>query len=522
MKFKMEKQEYKFLKQYASVTNSKILENQADLNPKDRATPEMLQWCREQKRIVVLQSGTILTSHPNSRLVQNCKIVMINKGLIPGQVYPASSNLIRILLENAEDFSEKKTIVASPVSSQQQRLRLLIKEALALEASDIHIEVRKNIARIRFRKHGELFLHAEWLPKLGREIASVAFNKETDHAVTHFNPLVPQNASMPLEIGQREVRLRLASLPAHQGFDVTMRILTADEKIEDLESLGYFPEQIKMLNKAVRMPYGAIIVAGPTGSGKTTTLASCMNLVNNQRKIFTIEDPVEKIITLATQVPVNTEHYDRSFASMTRAVLRMDPDVIVLGEVRDEDTANMMIRAAITGHLVFSTVHANTAPDIITRLTDFGLSSTLLASPNILVCLICQRLVPLLCSQCATSVSKSALHHKHLNRWKMVFGEDFHTLKARGGCHICHGRGIHKRTVIAEIIWVDEIGREHIKNVDVLSWRAYLKTNGWQPYQEHLLTLVKQGHCDPLDAESIIGEIHPQMKSKTFNYRDIE
>src|SRR5206468_3761180 len=134
--------------------------------------------------------------------------------------------------------------------------------------------------------------------------------------------------------------------------------------------------------------YGAIIMSGPTGSGKTTTLASCMRLVANQRKVFTVEDPVEKLVPNATQVPINTDHYDRGFANMKRTVLRMDPDVIVLGEIRDEDTAHIMARAAITGHLVFSTVHTNTATDIITRLVDLGISRALLASPNLLVCLM--------------------------------------------------------------------------------------------------------------------------------------
>src|SRR3990167_3596847 len=295
-------QEHELLEQYASATHRKIFTNQSDLNPKDHAMPEMLAWCREQKKIVVLQSGAILTSSPSSRLVQNCKIVMLNKGLIPGDMFPTSSTLIQMLLENAEEDSNHHENKIITVSSQQQRLRMLVKEALDLEASDIHIEVRPDVARIRFRKHGELFLHAEWLSKLGREIAAVAFNKETDHAITHFNPLVPQNASMPLQIDNRDIRLRLDSLPAHQGFDVTLRILTpTDTNVADLASLGYLPDQIKMIQKAIHMPHGAVIMSGPTGSGKTTTLASCMQLVNSARKVFTIEDPVEKIVPNATQ-----------------------------------------------------------------------------------------------------------------------------------------------------------------------------------------------------------------------------
>ena len=515
----MEPQEERQLKEYASLANSKILDSQSDLDPKDRAMPDMLAWCRQQAPIVVLQSGTILCSDPSSRLVQNCKIVMLKKGLEPKSVYPATSELIAMLLENAE-ISDDIDPHEEAVSAQQQRLRRLVNEALSVEASDIHIEVRADIARIRFRKHGELFLHAEWLPKLAREVVSVAFNKETDHAITHFNPLVPQSASMPLVIQQREVRLRLASLPAHGGFDVVMRILTtAEEKISSLTELGYLPSQIELIKKAISMPYGAILLSGPTGSGKTTTLASCMQLIKDDRKVYTIEDPVEKVISSVTQVPVNTEQNDRSFASMARTSLRMDPDVMVLGEMRDEDTAQVLTRAAITGHLVFSTVHTNTAPDIVTRLVDLGIPPALLASPQLLTCLICQRLAPKLCHACAVPVTESKKHAKALSRWRRVFGDDLSQLRARGTqCKSCQGLGVNGRTVIAEIIWVDEHGRQFIQQGDLLGWKRYLKENGWLTYHDQLLKKVREGICDPLDAEKLLGEIAPLVDMDRFDY----
>lgn len=504
-------QEQQVLEQYATLAQRKVLSSPADLGPKDNAIPEMLSWCREQQNIVVLQSCTILTSEPTSRLVQNCKIVMHNKGLVPGLIFPATSTLIKVLLDNAEERrqqmdSQQDGVVE--VSTQQQRLRLLVKGALDMEATDIHMEVRADMARIRFRKHGELFLHAEWLPKLAREVASVAFNKETDHNITHFNSLVPQNASMPLMIDDREVRLRLASLPAHGGFDVVMRLLTtAEHEVPTLEQLGYLPEQVAMLKRALHMPYGAVVLAGPTGSGKTTTLAACMRLVEDFRKLYSIEDPVEKVVTSVTQVPVNTEHYDRSFANMARTVLRMDPDVLVLGEMRDEDTAGVMVRAAITGHLVFSTVHANSAPGIITRLTDLGVSAALLASPDLLACIICQRLAPLLCTECMVPLEQSTRHQMNFARWRQPFGDQWGKVRARGhDCVKCHGLGISGRTVVAEMIWVDEMGRQYIHSNEVAKWIVHLKENGWQSYRDQLLSLVKQGLVDPLDAEALAGE----------------
>lgn len=415
------------LEQFASIAKQTVLSSQSHLHPKDRAHSDMLPWCHQQRNIVVLENGDILCSEPTSRVVQNCKIIMLEKGLTVGDVKPATDSLISLLLDNAEAWngllsSSSNDSAAITVSTQQRRLRQLIRDAMAMGVSDIHIEVRAQRTMIRFRRDGELFLHAEWQSKVAREVVSVAFNKETDHACTHFNPLLPQNAAMPLTLDDKSVRLRLTSLPAHQGFDVALRILArSDDTLMSLGQLGYSTDQVALLHRAIRMPYGAVIIAGPTGSGKTTTLASCMDLVSQQRKIYTIEDPVEKLIPSATQVPVNTEHYDRSFASMARTVLRMDPDVIVFGEMRDEDSAQVMVRAAITGHLAFSTLHAKTAMDIVTRLVDLGVSRSLLASPDLLVCLICQRLVPLLCDACKAPLKTLPNVSIYQERWKTLW-----------------------------------------------------------------------------------------------------
>jgi len=498
------------LEKYASLLKRKILTTQADLDPHDRPMVEMHLWCEKQDDIVVLSSGMILASDPSSRSVQNCKIVMTGKGLRPGKVMPATPELISLLLGNAAEGENNSEVDDSTISVQQNRLRLLISEALRDQVSDIHIEVREDIAHIRFRKHGELYLHAEWAPRVGREVAAVAFNKETDHAVSHFNPMVPQNASMPMHVDGMEIRLRLASLPAHGGFDMVMRILTTGYEHDlTLAELGYTEEQVQLISKAIAMPHGAVLVAGPTGSGKTTTLASCMLMVRPDRKIYTIEDPVEKLIRNATQVPINTEKEDRDFASMGRASLRMDPDVMVLGELRDEDTARVLLRAAITGHLVFSTVHTHTATAIITRLVDMGISTLLLSDPSVLVCLICQRLIPTLCTYCAVPLAKSPAHQTRLAEWRRLFAKELKNLRARGAVHCkhCKNTGVAGRTVIAEVVWVDEKSREFIQKGDMLGWDKYLRAQGWVNYQVRALQLVRQGICDPLDAERVIGSI---------------
>ncbi len=511
------------LEQFAAATMTVVVANQSALDTKDRIMDEMLGWCKEQGTIAVLKSGSILSSEPTSRTVQNCKSLMLAKGIHPGQVFASTPSLISLLLASGKEETAQQARETSIIfSEQQQQLRELISEALHQNVSDIHIQVRQSYTKIRMRQHGELHIYAEWSEKLGRELASVAFNKETDHATSHFNPLIPQDASMPLKIQGKDIRLRLASVPAHGGFDMVMRILaTGDEKTATLESLGYTKKQVDIIKMALKLPFGAIIVAGPTGSGKTTTLAACMEMVENTQKLYSIEDPVEKVVEEATQVPVNTEKEDRSFASMGRAALRMDPDVIILGEMRDEDTANVMVRASITGHLVLTTLHTNRATAIITRLVDMGISPVLLSDSSVLRCLICQRLVPIVCKSCAIPLRSSAKHQAYLPEWESVLGTDIiEKARARGaGCAKCHGTSVGGRTVVAEVIWVDEDGRQFIQKCDTLNWEKMLKKNGWTDFHSRAIELIASGTIDPFDAEKVVGPINTSIGATAYLYK---
>lgn len=512
------------LEQFASATYTKVITSQSDIDTKDRVMDEMLNWCKEQGNIVVLKSATILSCEPTSRAVQNCKSLLLSKGIHPGQVYAASRSLIGLLLASGqveETVKKQKGETSTVFSDQQRHLRDLVYEAVLQSVSDIHIQVRQTYTKIRMRQHGELRLYAEWSERLGREIASVAFNKETDHATSHFNPLVPQDASMPLKIHGQDIRLRLASVPAHGGFDMVMRILaTGEEQSKTLEELGYTKNQVDIIKMALKLPFGAIIVAGPTGSGKTTTLASCMEMVESTQKLYTIEDPVEKVVEKATQVPVNTDKEDRSFASMGRASLRMDPDVIILGEMRDEDTANVMIRASITGHLVLTTVHTNRASAIVTRLVDMGISPVLLSDASVLRCLMCQRLIPKVCKKCCLTLRDSPKHQKLIPDWEAVVGKEIiDKAHARGpGCLDCHRTGVSGRTVVAEVIWVDEEGRTFIQKCDTLNWEKYLKKQGWVDFKKRAIQLIEEGTCDPIDAEKVVGPINMATQSSTYTY----
>jgi len=520
----VEKDETVLLEQYAQATKTKVIASPADIDSKDKIMEEMLVWCKEQANIVVLKSATILSCDPTSRTVQNCKSLLLSKGIHPGQVYAASKPLLSLLLASGgeEDNAKRhKGETSASFSDQQRHLRDLVYEAVLQNVSDIHIQVRQTYTKIRMRQHGELRVYAEWSEKLGREIASVAFNKETDHATSHFNPLVPQDASMPLKMHGKDIRLRLASVPAHGGFDMVMRILaTGVDDSKSLGDLGYTKEQIDIIKMAMKLPFGAIIVAGPTGSGKTTTLAACMEMVEPTQKLYSIEDPVEKVVEAATQIPVNTEKEDRGFASMGRAALRMDPDVIILGEMRDEDTAHVMVRASITGHLVLTTLHTNRATAIVTRLVDMGISPVLLSDSSVLRCLVCQRLVAIVCPGCAVPLRTSPKHHPYLNDWEAVLGKEvLDQAKARGmGCAQCNRSGVGGRMVVAEVIWVDEEGRQYIQKCDTLNWEKYLKANGWSDFRDRAIDLIKKGQVDPFDAEKVVGPINPLTQAKVFTY----
>jgi len=519
-----EKDTHALLEQYARATKTKLLATPNDLDSKDKIMEVMFSWCREQGDIVVLKSGTILSFAPTSRTVQNCKSLMLSKGVHPGQVYAATESLLGLLLASGEEDEgnrKQKGETTVSFSDQQRHLRDLVMEAVAQSVSDIHIQVRQAYSKIRMRQHGELRVYAEWSEKLGREIASVAFNKETDHATSHFNPLIPQDASMPLKIQGQDIRLRLASVPAHGGFDMVMRILTTGkEHGKSLEELGYTKKQIDIIKMAMRLPFGAIIVAGPTGSGKTTTLATCMEMVESTSKLYSIEDPVEKVVEEATQVPVNTEKSDRSFASMGRAALRMDPDVIILGEMRDEDTASVMVRASITGHLVLTTLHTNRATAIVTRLVDMHISPVLLSDSSVLRCLMCQRLIAKVCPGCAIPLRSSPAHQASMADWEAVLGKEvLDRAKARGkGCDKCNRTGVGGRIVVAEVIWVDEEGRQFIQKCDTLGWEKYLKENGWMDFRDRAVDLIQSGTCDPFDAEKVVGPINPATLARVFKY----
>ncbi len=325
----------------------------------------------------------------------------------------------------------------------------VLQRAVNRRASDIHFEPEEKLMRIRTRVDG--VLHPDVLiPKSLQSAVAARMKILGDMDVTECR--VPQDGRASISVSRRKINLRISSLPTQFGESVVVRILDTGSQVNRLSHLGLAPEFEAKLRTAIDSPYGVVIVTGPTGSGKTTTLYSVLNEINQpDLSIFTLEDPVEMPLPGIRQTQIR-EEVGLTFSSALRSLLRQDPDVILVGETRDTETATLMIRAALTGHLVFSTLHTNDAPGAIPRLIDMGVEPYLL--PSSLVAVVAQRLVRRLCPHCHEPIrDPEALLAKF--RIPPPAGQDPKLWRAVG-CDQCHGSGYRGRQAVFEIMTLDE------------------------------------------------------------------
>lgn len=271
----------------------------------------------------------------------------------------------------------------------------IIKKAVLMRASDIHFEQNGDGLRVRFRIDGKLFDVENVNKKNSAKIISrLKIMLGTDIGQTRL----PQDGKIHITINNQYIDIRGSIIPTIYGEKIVLRLLNKNQTMLVLSELGFLDEQLKIYKKALNHPYGLILVTGPTGSGKTTTLYSTINEINTAEKnIITIEDPVEYEIQGANQIQVNYK-IGLDFNKGLRAILRQDPDIIMIGEIRDSETAKIAVQAAMTGHLVFSTLHTNNAASAVERLVDMGVEPYFVSSA--LICVIAQRLVRRLCQKC--------------------------------------------------------------------------------------------------------------------------
>lgn len=323
----------------------------------------------------------------------------------------------------------------------------LLSDAVKRDASDIHFEPEEGFLRFRYRIDGVLrqirSLHKNYWAAIAVRLKVMA---GMDIAETRG----PQDGRISLSLSGRQVDFRVSTLPTVHGENIVLRVLDRSKGIVSLEELGLQPDAMDTLKLMVARPEGIIIVTGPTGSGKTTTLYSLLNYLNTESvNIMTLEDPVEYPTSMIRQTSVN-EAIRLDFASGIRSMMRQDPDIILVGEIRDEDTANMAFRAAMTGHQVFSTLHSNSAVGAIPRLLDIGILPDILAG-NI-IGILAQRLVRRLCKHCKQPYQISELE-RNLLGLKMI--EKQNLIYRAGGCEYCDGTGYRGRIALMELMYFD-------------------------------------------------------------------
>ncbi|NLE65658.1 MAG: type II/IV secretion system protein, partial [Elusimicrobia bacterium] len=388
-----------------------------------------------------------------------------------------------VIGDNADmELSLDRVIAKAEEAPVIKLVDLIIRQAIDERASDIHIEPFKDKIEVRYRIDGELYQIPPPAKHLHMPIVSrIKILAKLDIAERRL----PQDGRISAKLEERTVDLRVSTVPTVWGEKVVMRILDKDAVKLDLSVLGFEPQQLEQVRRALKVPYGLFFVTGPTGSGKSTTLYSCLNHVLDPTKnIMTAEDPVEFRLEGVNQVHVRPD-IGFTFAEALRAFLRQDPDIIMVGEVRDLETAQICVRAALTGHFVMSTLHTNDAPSAVNRLIDIGVPTYLL-TPS-LTMIIGQRLGRKLCQHC-----KEAYEPKPEELGNAKISTDL--IYRAKGCDKCSHTGYRGRTVISEVLMVDDEMRDLIgRNANYTEIRDAARKNGMATMYEIGMKKVEDG-----------------------------
>jgi general secretion pathway protein E/type IV pilus assembly protein PilB len=399
-----------------------------------------------------------------------------------------------VMQELTDENVEMKADDGRELESDAPLIRLvnqIITDAFKMRASDIHLEPLEKRFRLRYRIDGML---AEMKSPPKRLQAPVIARLKIEAGMVISEHRVPQDGRIQTKIGNKVIDLRVSCLPTNHGESIVMRILDKEGLKLGLAQLGFLSDDQATFERVIGLPDGILLVTGPTGSGKTTTLYSCLNFINRpDRKIITVEDPVEYVLSGINQVQVN-EITGLTFATALRSILRQAPNVVMIGEIRDLNTASIAINASLTGHLVFSTLHTNDAPSAVTRLEDMGVKPFLIASST--RCLMAQRLVRKICPKCAapytptdTELNALGLKHEDLKTANVMKGK---------GCPNCNNSGNRGRFGIFEVFVLDDEGRKLIYDrVPTNVLRARAREMGMRTLREDGIRKVLAGMTTP-------------------------
>lgn len=391
-------------------------------------------------------------------------------------------------IESGSATADEQQLKGDYKSPMVRLVDAVLTDAVHRGASDLHFEPEALFLRIRYRIDGKMVqirsIHKDYW-------ASIAVRMKIMSGMNIAENRKPQDGRINSEILGRKIDFRVSTQPTIHGENVVMRILDEKKSILSLESLGFTTYSINLLKKLIQRPEGVVIMTGPTGSGKTTTLYTILNFINTiDKNIMTLEDPVEYRIPLIRQSNIKSE-VGMDFASGIKSLLRQDPDVILVGEIRDKDTAITAIQAAMTGHQVYSSLHTNDALGAIPRLMNMGVPNYLMSGS--LICVIAQRLARKICSGCKTEEPITTFNRRML-------GEKYHAVKTLykgAGCEKCGGSGYKGRVVIAEILPFDrELDEMVVSDAGRKEMLAYITKKGFIPMIEDGLEKVIQGVTD--------------------------
>ncbi len=396
--------------------------------------------------------------------------------------------------EKEESFFEN--LLEGSDSPVIQLLNSIFLKAVRTNVSDIHFEPFADTVSVRFRLDGVLH-EVQTLPKSA--YPQVVSRIKVISKLNVAEKRLPQDGRIRVKIGNKELDMRVSTLPTVFGERIVIRLLDKSNKILTLEELGFSPEDREKYERIIKKPHGLVLITGPTGSGKSTTLyASLLKLKSPRKNIITIEDPVEYQIQGISQIQVNPQ-INLTFANGLRSILRQDPDIIMVGEIRDLETAEIAIHASMTGHLVLSTLHTNDAPSAVARLVDMGVEPFLIASS--LEGVIAQRLVRRICENCKEEREISDVEKEEILKYYPSKDIKNSYLYYGKGCEECLGTGYRGRIAIYEIMEVDEEIRGLIsKNVETADLRKKAMEKGMK-------TLVQDGIEKVLKGITTIEEV---------------
>lgn len=380
----------------------------------------------------------------------------------------------------------------SDMDSEAPIIRLvnhLFARALDLNASDIHFEPNENYLEVRCRVDG-IMTRIERLPV--KIQSAVASRLKLMARLDIGEKRLPQDGRIDYKVGNRDLDMRVSTLPGVLGESIVLRILDRSDLSIDLADLGMPKNVLVNYMRVITQPHGLILITGPTGSGKTTTLYGTLEKINSEKhKIVTVEDPVEYQLNGITQIQVNA-NIGLSFASGLRSIVRQDPDILMIGEIRDAETAEIAIESALTGHLVFSTLHTNDAAGAVTRLQDMGIESYLLSSS--LLAIQAQRLVRRVCTECTQEVAMTDDEALVLN----VKRQEYPLLRRGSGCERCGGTGYRGRVGLYELLMLsDEVRHLITSGADANVIRKQAVQEGMLTLREDALEKLRNGVTTP-------------------------